>query len=160
LSAANHEPERLRVDARSERVSARVKGLAGALAIGSGVWLLALPHPLAWPFAFAGIVFGALWLRRAFVQPRSEGDYLELGRDALEQCEAGDTRRVAWQDIVAIDVDEDRLAVRIDSGEPTPLLIEPRYGCDVYALRDMLQWTWHAASDRDSHGATPPQRTS
>jgi len=54
---------------------------------------------------------------------------LVLGPEGLSLIEGARERRVAWEDVAAIETDDDRLVVEIRlRNEAEPLVVEPRYG--------------------------------
>ena len=54
--------------------------------------------------------------------------------------------RVLWNEIAAIEVDEERAAVRLDRLEAAPALIPPTFGGHgAYGLADLLRERWKAA---------------
>lgn len=141
-------PRRYEHDANAEREALRLRGAAGLLALISGAWLLLMPDLVARLFGIAGCAFGLIWLarwRRGAAPPSVT--YLEVRDDALVRCEGAITDVVPWSDVNEIDVDEDRLLVRIERREGAPLRIEPRYGLGLYALADELRVAWRRAVD-------------
>ena len=130
-------------DARAELQALRFKGIAGVVALVAGAWLLVLPDWLPRLFGFAGCAFGALWIRRwARGAAPPSSTYLELRDDALVRRTGDALEVVPWSDVHDVEVDEDRLEVRVERVGSDPLWIEPRYGLALYALRDELRLAW------------------
>lgn len=142
-----HPPRRYESDARAELQALRLKGIAGVVALGAGIWLLVLPDWLPRTFGFAGCAFGALWIRRwtRGAAPPSSA-YLELRDDALVRRTGETVEVVPWSEVRDVEVDEDRLVVRVERAGSEPIWIEPRYGLALYALRDELRLTWRRAT--------------
>lgn len=141
-------PRRYESDARAELQALRLRGVAGVVAVVAGAWLLVLPDWLPRLFGLAGCMFGALWIarwKRGAAPPSST--YLELRDDALVRRTGGTVEVVRWADVRDVEVDEDRLVVRVDRGADEPLWIEPRYGLALYALRDELRLVWRRAQE-------------
>jgi hypothetical protein len=135
----------LRLDVRGERADARLR-LAGAVVCGLGALAIASLGPtlVGWVVVVVAGLASAGWTtsyaraRRRTSEPRRYT--LTLTRDALTLHEAGSETTLPWDTVRAVDVDEDRLVVRVHraSGD-VPLVIEPRYeGVSVYALADLV----------------------
>lgn len=138
-------PRRYDADVRGELAGLRLRALAGVVALGAGAWLVALPYALPRFFGVAGVALGALWIARWWrAEPRAGEAYLELGTEDLVRHDAGRHDVIPWREIVDVDVDEDRLVVRIERARADPILIEPRYGLALYALRDELRLVWRS----------------
>lgn len=135
-------------DARAELQALRLRGVAGIVALVAGAWLLALPDWLPRVFGLAGCAFGVLWIvrwKRGAAPPSST--YLELRDDALVRRTGDAVEVVPWSDVRDVEVDEDRLVVRVDRAAAEPLWIEPRYGLALYALRDELRLAWRRTQE-------------
>ncbi len=149
-----------RLDVHAERADARLR-LAGAIVCGVGALVIASLGPtlVGWVVVIAAVFASLGWTaswnaaRRRTAAPRRYA--LTLTRASLTLDEAGRATTLAWGDVRGVDVDEDRLVVRVHrrTGD-APLLIEPRYeGLSVYALADALAARVpHAASQ---NGRTP-----
>ena len=90
-----------------------------------------------------------LWIRRwtrGAAPPSST--YLELRDDALVRRTDEALEVVPCSEVRDVEIDEDRLEVRVERVGSEPLWIEPRYGLALYALRDELRLVW-----RRSQGA-------
>jgi hypothetical protein len=138
---ATNDPDRRRfeLDVRGERETAALRLGAALLVVLASLWLLALPYPRLRLFSVAGFAFAALWLVRAArsrARTRLHAEhYLELGPDALRLCESDLVQVVPWPDVLSVEVDEDRLTVRVTRSGGPPLELEPRYrGLGVHAL--------------------------
>jgi hypothetical protein len=98
----------------------------------------------AWVLVALSLVVAIAWLAmagRAQKRLRAPAEHaLLLDRSGLCLRDGTAERRVVWQDIAAISVDEDRLVVRLDVRGGEPLSIEPRYGgLGVYDLEAALR---------------------
>jgi hypothetical protein len=144
----------------AERADARLR-LAGAVVCGVGALVIASLGPtlVGWIVviiaAVAALGWTASWnaARRRTAEPRRYT--LTLARASLTLDEAGRETTLAWHEVRAVDVDEDRLVVRVHrrTGD-APLLIEPRYeGLSVYALADALAARLPRAASQN--GRTP-----
>jgi hypothetical protein len=142
------EPRRYENDPRAEREVLRLRAAAGAVALVAGAWLVLLPDWLPRLFGVLGCGFGALWIARWRRGPTPATEaYLELS-DAVLLRRTGDVvERVPWADVRDVEVDEDRLVVRVERQGETPMLLEPRYGLGLYALRDEVRLAWRRARD-------------
>jgi hypothetical protein len=135
---------RLLVD-RSEREAAWLRLVAAAVTGAAALWLATLrPPPLVWAFVAGGAIAALAWVARGLAGRRRaaspERHALELGPDALSWTEGTHERRIVWGEIVVIDVDEDRLIVRVHRRGGSPLELEPRYGgLGVYDLARELE---------------------
>jgi hypothetical protein len=141
---------RLVVDARGEREIAGLRVVAAIVALIGGLWLLALPYPVPRAFAVAGLLFAAVFLRRAMRTRTRSLDatrhYLELGRDALGLREGDATIVVPWAEVSAVRIDDDRLVVIVELRDARPLEIEPRFqGLALHELGAAIQQAFSAA---------------
>jgi hypothetical protein len=134
-----------RLDVHAERADARLR-LVGAVVCGLGALVIASLRPtlIGWVVvvvaAVAALGWTASWVatRRRTAEPRRYA--LTLTHEALTLHDAGRDTALRWHAIRAVDVDEDRLVVRVyrTSGD-APLVIEPRYeGVSVYALAEQI----------------------
>ena len=135
----------LAMDVRAERDVARLR-LAGAITCGLGAASIAVLQPTR--IGFAAVVLAALaslgWTV-SFVRARRRRAvptaYTLTLRDAgLELREGPRTAYIAWEEVRAVEVDEDRLVVLVSrrDGAP-PLVLEPRYeGTSVYTLCELV----------------------
>ncbi len=135
----------LRLDVRAERADASLR-LAGAVVCGLGALTIAALEPtlVGWVVVLVASLASVGWAasyagarRRTSVPIRYT---LTLGADALALCEAGRVETLRWEAVRAVDVDEDRLVVRVHRREGgAPLVLEPRYeGVSVYALAELV----------------------
>lgn len=137
--------ERLFLDAREVRDRTRLRLIATLPAMAGGVWLCWISD--SWflrAFALAGVTFGALWLlsaRRGAAQLQTASEhYLDIGQEALQVCSGPGHRTLPWSEILAVEIDEDRLVtvLRLRGGDT--LAIEPQYGqLALEALAERLE---------------------
>jgi len=135
----------LRLDLHGERADARLR-LAGAIVCGLGALAIASLGPtlIGWIVVVVSGLASAGWTtsyvraRRRTAEPRRYS--LTLTRDSLALHEAGRETTLRWDAVRDVDVDEDRLVVRIHrTANEAPLVIEPRYeGMSVYALAELI----------------------
>jgi hypothetical protein len=138
-------PRRYALDTEGERTALRLRGIAGLVALAASLWLLLLPHLLPRLLAVVGCAFGVVWLARwRRGVPRSGDGFLELRDDALVRRAEGREDVVPWRAMRDVQVDEDRLVVRVERLDAEPLLIEPRYGLGLYALCDEVRLVWRS----------------
>ena len=151
---------RLTLDVREVRDRMRLRLPAALLAFGGGVWLLwAADNSLLRVVAGAGLVFATMWVVRARTSvaqlAHADDHYLESDADGLTVRSGTQLRRLAWSEIAAVEIDEDRLVVllRLRDGS-RPLAIEPQYGeLGLYELGEWIQ----SARPAQSAGVRSPQ---
>lgn len=139
--------------------------LGGAVVlIGGAIGLVAsTPTPRAAAMAIiAGLV--ALWWIVSFVRAsrRRDAHVLRLTRDGIELETKATIARVSWANVVAVDLDEDRLVVRVARQADEPLIVEPiGRSQSIYALADAIRAAREAAAaeSRDRSAAQGPVRS-
>lgn len=143
----------------SERSVARLRLVAAAVVGVGAVWLALLgPPPAGWLCVVGGLGASIMWLVMAFRARRRTADAdrqrLVLGPDGLALVEGARERTVPWDAVDAVEIDEERLVVRVLVRGEEPVAIEPRYGgLGAYDLREAIRRAWDAGSDRDpGHG--------
>ena len=145
----------LAMDVRAERDVARLR-LAGAVTCGLGGASIAVLQPTRIGYAAAVMAaLAALGWTISFVRARRRRAvptaYTLTLRDAgLELCEGTRTANVAWEDVRAVEVDEDRLVVLVHRRDgAAPLVLEPRYeGTSVYTLCELVAQRVSAAASQ------------
>lgn len=166
--------ERLTLDAPS-RATDRLRGVAGLLAAGAvGVILLVggLGDPRLVLCSGVGALFAIGWMARGARRRDPTAWLLELSPERLRLQQGPRGRTVDWARVRAVEVDEERLAVRVvvdplpkdrpragpaasssppppaadggrDDGDPRDLVIPPEYGgLGVYELAGRLEAYW------------------
>jgi len=123
----------LPLDRSSERAVAALRLTAAVVVLGGAIWLaLVAADPKLWVCSGAAFLASAAWLAmglRARGRIRNaEQHRLVLRPQALHLVEGGRERRVLWADVREIEVDEERLVVRVSIADGEPLIIEPRFG--------------------------------
>jgi hypothetical protein len=146
---------RFQVDPREERSFARIR-LASALlgALGSAALLLGRLPVGVFMIGVLGLLVSLAWLRqarKAKVRAAQAGDHhLVVYKRGLLLAE-GDTQTwLAWSDVRAVEVDEERLDIVLErsGGTVPPLRIEPRYpGVEIHELMRTLRNAWLSSSD-------------
>lgn len=137
-------PIQFEVDRAAISAVGRLRLFAGFACILASTWIaLSGPQLLGWFIASLGWLAGLGWTV-AYLRSRREARRSDLG--ALEIHEGGvrwgeATKRVdlGWNEIVNIEVNEERLRVDVWIDAPEPLALEARYrGLGVYDLADLL----------------------
>ncbi|HEY8427492.1 MAG TPA: hypothetical protein VIL20_03925, partial [Sandaracinaceae bacterium] len=87
----------------------------------------------AWACAALSLLASFAWIGMGLTARRRLRDAgrwkLVLAAEGLSLIEGPRRRRVAWEDVEAIETNDDRLVVEIRvRGEAEPIVVEPRYG--------------------------------
>jgi hypothetical protein len=95
-----------------------------------------------------GIFFALVWavmIAKARRRAR-EGVSLRLTSEGLVYDDGGRRTEIGWPDVRSVEVDEERLVVRIERADGDPEQLEPMFrGVGVYELADAVRVAWHAA---------------
>ena len=141
-------PKRLPIDGQAERATANLRLGAAVVLLLAAPWL-ALTHDAlwAWMLAVVAALFALGFLvayRRGRGRAKSSDDqFLEFGATELVIAEGSKQMAIAWRDIWAVEVDEERLQVCISHEEGSPRRLEPRYGgLGVYGLCEAVTEAW------------------
>ena len=139
---AGRHGQRLMLNVREVRDRMRLRLIASLPAFAGGLWLLWIgDNTLLRLLAGAGVVFATLWLvlaRRSVRQLAHAGDHsLDIGSEGLTLKNGAQSSSWAWSDIDAVEIDEDRLAVRLRVRGAAPVAIEPHYG--ELGLRELAE---------------------
>jgi hypothetical protein len=107
--------------------------LATVPALVGGAWLAWIADSwLLHSLAAAGLIFATLWVvlaRRSMKQlADAELHYLDIGDLTLQVRTGAQLQTLAWSDVEAVEIDEDRLVVLLRVRGAKPLAIEPMYG--------------------------------
>jgi hypothetical protein len=149
---------RLELDVGVDRSVAGLRTL-GAVAVLPASALLALVRPDGPGLILAslGALFGVGWIFAARRSRRRVGEAarhaLVLTRDGLTLEQGEGAVDLAWREVTEVDVDEERLQVRVHRRGGDPLRIEPHFrgptaeGLGVYALQERVDAAWAAARD-------------
>lgn len=150
---AMSEPRRrFELDVAAERSTGNLRLVGAALVAACAVWIAASePSALGWVAAVLTALAAAGWVaawrhgrRRA---RRAEDWYLELGDEALLLAEGPERLQVPWTDVHEVQVDEDRLVVRLERRNDKPLEIQPRYeGAGLHELGEAVRLAHRDAS--------------
>ena len=142
----------------------RLRSIASLPALGGGLWLLWIADNLLLRvLALAGVVFAVAWMaltRRHLTQLAHAADhYLDIGPAGLTIHAGAQVRSIAWSDIAAVEIDEDRLAVRLRVQVGAAIAIEPQYGSlTLRELAEMIERARTAPENRASgEGVRSPQ---
>ena len=145
--------QRLVLDVREVRDRMRLRLLATLPAFAGGAWLLGTGDTLLLrALALAGLVFAVIWVvsaRRSLTQlARSEDHYLDIGPSGLTLRNGPDARSLSWSEIDAVEIDEDRLVVRLRLQGSGSLAVEPHYGSlGLRELAEAIERARHAHKD-------------
>jgi hypothetical protein len=125
--------QRLLLDVREVRDRMLLRLIASLPAFAGGLWLLWIADTLLLrALAVSGVVFAAIWVvlaRRSVRQLLRAGDhYLDIGAGGFTLMSGAEQRFVAWSDLDAVEIDEDRLVVRLRVRGADSLIVEPQYG--------------------------------
>lgn len=143
--------ERFELDIQADRQVSVLRGVAVALLLLCGLWLLALPYAVPRMVALAGLAFAVLWVARARQQriraKHPELHFLELWPDRLVVGEPPPSgRELPWAEIAGIELDEDALVVKLHTADGDCVVIEPKYrGIGLGDLYGTIAESWQAA---------------
>jgi hypothetical protein len=149
--------QRLMLDVREVRDRMRLRLLASLPAFLGGAWLVWIADSLLLRIlAVAGLVFATVWVglaRRSIEQVARAGrHYLDIGTTGFTIHAGAQESYLAWSDIEAVEIDEDRLVVRLRVRGAAPLAVEPQYG--GLGLRELAQ-TIERGRSRSVAGSLP-----
>lgn len=153
--------QRLMLDVREVRDRMRLRSIASVPALGGGLWLLWIADNLLLRvLALAGVVFAVIWMalsRRHLTQLAHAADhYLDISPTGLTIQSGTQVRSLAWSDIAAVEIDEDRLAIRLRVTHGAAIPIEPQYG--ALGLRELAEMIERARTDSAApEGVRSPQ---
>ncbi|MEO0323531.1 MAG: hypothetical protein AAF447_11285 [Myxococcota bacterium] len=142
--------ERLVVDAGQERAVGRFRLLAALASVPAAALVLATDPPLPLALlAFAGLLIGVGWLfafraarRRAAGPERA----LVLGAHALRLELGGPPEDIPWRRMDAVELDDERLMVRIKRpGQRDLTLASPGGGLSLEDFHARMEARWQAA---------------
>lgn len=155
--------DRLPLDVREVRDRMRLRLLAALPAFAGGAWLLAAADTaLLRVLAAAGLVFACVWVVRARSSVKqlhgAVDHYLESSPEGLTIRAGASQRRLAWTDIEAVEIDEDRLVIQLRLHADKALAVEPQYGeLGLYELGAWIQRARDAHRPDHSAGVRSPQ---
>lgn len=145
---------RFEADPDEERVHARVRMVcAGIASVASLAVMLGRVPVTVFLVALLGLAISLAWFREARKAARRattpQAVFLEVYRGGLVWAEAPNPPIwVSWNEVSALDVDEERLTVCVSRAAAPPLHIIPRYpGVEIHALVDRLRNAFQEASD-------------
>jgi hypothetical protein len=145
--------ERFEVDATDMRIFAWARGLLGLFALVSAGLLLASRVPVViFGVAVLGVLIALMWLRQARVahaRARAPEEHsLTVHEHGLVLREGPRVCSVAWSEVRAVEVDEERLDIVLKRNTGDTLRVEPRYaGVALDELMRRLSEAWR----RDGH---------
>ena len=130
----------LPLDERAIGEIARLRLGAAIVCLLAALWLVLRSPPWwAWIAVAGAFAFGILWIRRwaaARTQIARTGA-LELREDGFRVVVADRAEAVDWDDVVAVEADEERVALRVSLIDGEPLFVEPIYnGLGLYELEE------------------------
>lgn len=126
-----------------------LRGVAALWTIGCVVWLgFVLKNWVGLLMGLLGTLFSLVWAAMiAKARKRNKQHVaLRLTPDALVYEDGGRGSEIAWADVRAVEVDEERLVVQVDRSEGEPVLLESMFrGVGVYDIADAVRAAWLAA---------------
>ncbi|HET6333995.1 MAG TPA: hypothetical protein VFG30_12325 [Polyangiales bacterium] len=125
--------QRLLLDVREVRDRMLLRLIMSLPAFAGGLWLLWTGDTLLLRvLALSGVVFATIWVvmaRRSVRQLLRAGDhYLDIGAGGFTLMSGAEQHFVTWSDLEAVEIDEDRLVVRLRIRGADSLIVEPQYG--------------------------------
>jgi hypothetical protein len=145
--------ERFEVDPTDMRIFAWARGLLGLFALFSACILLASRLPVViFGVAVVGVLIALMWLRQARVahaRARAPEEHsLTVHERGLVLREGTRVCSLAFRDVTAVEIDEERLDIVLKRNTGDTLRIEPRYaGVAIDELMRRLSEAWR----RDGH---------
>lgn len=145
---------RWNIDLKAERDVRKLR-TAAAIACGIGaLWIIALgPTVVGWvvavcsALACVGYLASARRSRRR--APQTEAGYMELDAEGMVVCTGSETTRLAWQEVLSTEIDEDKLVLVIQRRNAPPLSIPPVFeGLGLYEMGAAVER--HRAQDREA----------
>jgi hypothetical protein len=144
----------LTLDVRAERSVAWLRTLGAVAALAAAVWMASLgPGAVGAVLVCIAALAGMGWLLAAAAgrrRARNPGAWsLTLDDEALRLREGAVTTEVPWTEVDLVEVDEDRLVVRVCRTTGETVWLEPRYpGLSVHGLADLVDTRARAARTR------------
>lgn len=139
------EPLRLMLDIAHEQTNARVRLSAAVVAAGAAVWL-AWVDTSVWlrVLALVSLLFAARFVASYRKVKRTATDtaahYLEITTERVTLAEGAGQRSIPFERVTRIELDEDKIAVVLRTGDAEELSVEPVYGgLGLRELADTLQ---------------------
>ena len=137
---------------RSDRDEARLRSVAAFVtSLAAGIYAISHPGALSIVVSLAVIAAGVAWARRssaAFARAAREVS-LTLDEAGIAQRDGEQIRRVAWDELARVELDEDLLVVRLVREGQDDLVLEPIYeGASVYELAAAVAEARDAAKGR------------
>ena len=145
MTAAGHGIRLLPYDQHHDRAVARLRlSSAIVVALCATAVLIAAPNTLVKILAIVGwlvaIGWAFAWLRFRKRQPATPRFGLTLSPEGLALRHSSTTIDLAWSQVTQIEVDEERLNVRLTQQQGPDIAIEPLFGgLGVYALSQLLE---------------------
>ncbi|HET8936429.1 MAG TPA: hypothetical protein VFN67_23455 [Polyangiales bacterium] len=139
------EPLRLMLDIAHEQTNARVRLSAAVVAAGAALWL-AWVDTSVWlrVLALVSLLFAARFVASYRKVKRTATDtaahYLEITTERVTLAEGAGQRSIPFERVTRIELDEDKIAVVLRTGDAEELSVEPVYGgLGLRELADTLQ---------------------
>lgn len=134
------------LDPSTVRDAAVLRLIGAAICVAMAIWLGVLrPSWRIGIWAVAGLAVAAFWVRRfgksRRTLRRADRCFVALEPERLRVGRGGeDTLEIGWDEVTGVDVDEERLEVRVTRDGADPVYIEPVYGgLGVYELAEAVQ---------------------
>lgn len=140
----------LPLDERAIGEIARLRLGAAVVCLLAALWLVLRSPPWwAWIAVVGALVSGVFWIRRwaAARGQIAERGAVELEKSGFRVIVAERAEAVGWDDVVAVEADEERVALRVSLTDGDPLFIEPVYGgLGLYELEEAFEAARHTAA--------------
>jgi hypothetical protein len=127
--------------------AAVVCGLAGAWVLATGGSTVTFVVGLAGVLAAAGWVFA--WRAGQRRARRGAETWLDIAPDALTLADGKERHHVKWAEVTNVDVDEEKLVLRLGRAGRPDLVVEPRYrGAGLHEIEAAVRQAWTEARGR------------
>lgn len=137
-------PRKLELDAGAELSVRRLRLLAASVVGTMGAYLVLMTGGVPRAIGACSFLAVGFWLiasRRASQRvDNAEHYYLALDVQGLELALGAESTSVPWHEIVATEVDEDRLVVRLERADQPDIELEAQWsGLGLYGLLDEIE---------------------
>lgn len=137
-------------DRRGEGSVTLLRAVGAVLTAVCVVWLgFVLRNWVGLLMGLLGTLFVLVWaamIAKARKRARASSVSLRLTPEALVYDDGDLHTEIRWPDVRSVEVDEERLVVRIERAEGEPQHVEPMFrGIGVYDLADAVRSAWLAA---------------
>lgn len=139
--------DHLPADLRPERMDARLRLVGAGVVLLSAIWLLSGGEQVGTPLrlaAIAGIAIAIFWViawrRTRRLSDELRNSALTLDTDGFTLKSLGERQFYPWSDVCEVEVDEEKLQVRVDLHGRPSLWLDARFGgLGLYDLADRFR---------------------